>query len=194
MSTKYKTEELSQVRIIGGRWRSRQLNFPAVLGLRPTPNRIRETLFNWLSPIIVGAHCLDLFAGSGALGFEALSRGADYCLFLDNNLQVIKYLNAASQTFHCNNLQIIQAQFPYPYGIITKQFNIVFIDPPFHQGLVAEAIHWLIKCNCLADRTLIYIESEPELDNLPIPEDWQLLRDKKAGNVRYRLLARNELL
>jgi len=182
-----------RVRIISGKWRSRILRFPDILGLRPTPDRVRETLFNWLSSYIYHARCLDLFAGSGALGFEALSRGAKSVLMVDKAPQVItqlrenaKLLAATEQVeFYCG--QAPSDRIP----VVDKLFDIVFLDPPFHQNMLKPCCEWLEKNHCLAPQALIYVEVERGLDPLPIPAHWTILRSQKAGQVGYYLLQVN---
>lgn len=180
-----------QVRIIGGRWRSRKIHFPALPGLRPTGDRIRETLFNWLAPDIVGARCLDLFAGSGALGFEALSRGAASVTFIDNAMEVIKALQANAAALNAENAEFILAECPRSMPALTQTYNIVFLDPPFNQGLVAAAAQWLEQNQVLAPSTLIYIETEKTLTPLPVPSNWQTLRAKHTSTLNYYLLKRD---
>lgn len=183
------------VRIIGGQWRGRKLCFPDLPELRPTPNRVRETLFNWLAPHIVGAHCLDLFSGSGALGFEALSRGAASVLMVDQSAVVIKKLreNAAllgaekTTQFYCGKAP--DDKIP----VQDRRFDIVFLDPPFHQNYLPRCCEWLERTHCLAPNTLIYIEVESSLPlPLPIPAHWALLHNQKAGQVRYCLVQKEE--
>ncbi|MBA2653583.1 MAG: 16S rRNA (guanine(966)-N(2))-methyltransferase RsmD [Gammaproteobacteria bacterium] len=180
--------KFSEIRIIGGTCRGRKIKFPELEGLRPTPNRIRETLFNWLAPSIQGANCLDLFAGSGALGFEALSRGAQHALMLDASADICHALMENKNKLGLASAEIVQANFPYPPSILaTRPYDIVFLDPPFHCGYVQQALEWL-KVNCLPPGALIYIESESRDDVIPLPLDWQILKDKRAGNVRYTLI------
>ncbi len=180
-----------QVRIISGKWRGRKLHFPAVLGLRPTPDRVRETLFNWLAPVIVGANCLDLFAGSGALGLEALSRGAAHLTAIDQSAALVDYLRQLIVTLKIENMTIHRAPIPsadLPIPIKAKgPFDIVFLDPPFHQDLIAPCCEWLEQQKLLAPEALIYLETEATLNPLPIPSHWQLLHSKKAGQVSYHL-------
>lgn len=183
---------LGTVRIIGGQWRGRKLKFPAITGLRPTPDRVRETVFNWLAPIIQESQCLDLFAGSGALGLEALSRGAASVVFVDQSPQVVKYLqeqlkilNAEKQTkVYCKTVD------PFRHGkeILQGHFNIVFLDPPFHKNLIKPCCEWLERENLLAPNAYVYIEAESALNPLPIPENWQILKSKIAGQVGYHLI------
>jgi 16S rRNA (guanine966-N2)-methyltransferase len=177
----------SEIRIIGGSLRSRKIVFPIVNELRPTPNRVRETLFNWLAPHIRGARCLDMFAGSGALGFEAISRGAGYCLMLDSSDEIISALKQNQITLKLENISVQKATFPFTLQTITEQFDIIFLDPPFQKDYIGRVTTWLKDSNCLRDNALIYIESENNLDVLPVPDDWTKLKEKTAGNVRYSL-------
>lgn len=182
----------NQLRIIGGLWRGRKLSFPDVDGLRPTGDRIRETLFNWLAPDIQGAHCLDLFAGSGALGLEALSRGAQSSLLLE------KHAAAAQQLK--NNLQLLQADNGRIEQVDSLQwlkqqqsphrFDIVFIDPPFALDLWEPIAAALETHTWLSDEAVIYLEA-PRDAHLQLPANWRLHRDKQAGQVSFRLYHRH---
>jgi 16S rRNA (guanine966-N2)-methyltransferase len=185
--------QTGKVRIIGGQWRGRKLHFPAIPNLRPTPNRIRETLFNWLAPEIADAHCLDLFAGSGALGFEALSRYAQSVIFVEKSTVLVSYLKTQLKQLAAEKrASVYQGQFPF----LTKQlfipkeslFNIVFLDPPFHQNLLGQACSWLAQDGLLASESKIYIEAEASLKNLILPENWQIQQSKTAGQVQYVLI------
>lgn len=182
-----------EVRIIGGQWRGRKLHFPATPGLRPTPNRIRETLFNWLAPHLADAHCLDLFAGSGALGFEALSRHAKSVTFIEQSKLLVSYLKNQLKQLHAENqAQVYQAQFPFLSQSLFKLnptlFNIVFLDPPFQQNLLGLACAWLVSEGLLAPDSLIYLEAEASLKNLILPENWEIQHFKTAGQVHYALV------
>lgn len=176
------------MRIIGGDWRGRKLRFPQTRGLRPTSDRIRETLFNWLTPAIHGARCLDLFAGSGALGFEALSRGAASCDFVDRAVRATDQIASHLQTLNA-------ADRGRTYGMAadaflrgaTEPYDIVFIDPPFDLQLQADACAALEQQGLLAPNALIYVESPVNDPAIAPPADWQLHRDKVAGAVAYRL-------
>lgn len=182
-----------QVRIIGGKWRTRIIKFPNTVDLRPTPNRVRETLFNWLAPVIFDAKCLDCFAGSGALSFEALSRGAGFCLLVDNSSEVVQNLLANVKALQASNAQILQASFPTDaINKFNYQFDIVFLDPPFHKGLVETCSDWLEKSHVLADECLIYIEAEVELSQLLVPKNWQIIKNKTASSVSYYLIKRKK--
>jgi len=186
------TKNLSkgEVRIIGGKWRSRKLKFPAINGLRPTPDRVRETLFNWLAPYIAGANCLDLFAGSGALGLEALSRGASHVIFADQSREIEIYLREQLTLLEANNASVYRYTFHVTQNPFSekKPFDLVFLDPPFHQGYVQKCCQWLEQENLLAADAFVYIEAESELSPLPFPNSWQVIRTKTAGKVGYHLL------
>lgn len=182
-----------EVRIIGGLWRGRKLHFPAIPGLRPTPNRIRETLFNWLAPYLSDANCLDLFAGSGALGFEALSRYAKSVSFIEQSSVLVTYLKAQLKQLGAENrAQVYRAQFPFAatqlFQAKKPQFNVVFLDPPFHQNLLGSACTWLAKEGLLAAESMIYIEAEANLKKLVLPENWEIQHAKTAAQVHYTLI------
>lgn len=176
------------VRIIGGTWRGRKLTFVEVPGLRPTPDRVRETLFNWLQPHIEGARCLDLFAGSGALGFEALSRGARTAVMLESNTLVVRHLKAQATMLGTHDAHIEHADaLKYLTGA-NQPFDVVFIDPPFAATLWGQAAELLSRNGWLAPNALIYVESPVQGEETSLPEHWETLRDKQAGEVRYRLV------
>lgn len=182
----------NQLRIIGGLWRGRKLGFPDVDGLRPTGDRIRETLFNWLAPDIQGAHCLDLFAGSGALGLEALSRGAESSLLLEKNALAAQQLKSNLQLLLAGNGQVEQVdslqwlnQQQAPH-----RFDIVFIDPPFALDLWNKIAAALETHNWLSDEAVIYLEAPRDVQ-LQLPANWRLHRDKQAGQVSFRLYHRH---
>lgn len=181
-----------KVRIIAGKWRSRKITFPAIPGLRPTHDRIRETLFNWLMNDIEGATCLDLFAGSGVLGFEALSRGAKHVTFVDNSPEVIASLKKNVATLNVESFaDIIQAE--CPDSLLTLKhapFDIVFLDPPFFQNLIPATIDWLEGSNYLEAGALIYVEMEGSLSPLPLAVDWETFRWKKTSTLIYSLFKR----
>jgi 16S rRNA (guanine966-N2)-methyltransferase len=181
----------SQVRIIGGDWRGRKLEFPStVQQLRPTPARIRETLFNWLSPVIDGARCLDLYAGSGALGVEALSRGAADATFVESDIvsarllqQNLARLGSKSKVYTMDARRFVRQ--------VGGKWDIVFLDPPYRHGMLQQILRFLHEHDCLAKQALIYIESERELDDLKLPPDWHYLKQKKAGQIKYYLVSNN---
>ncbi|MGB5261053.1 MAG: 16S rRNA (guanine(966)-N(2))-methyltransferase RsmD [Gammaproteobacteria bacterium] len=176
----------NQLRIIGGRWRGRKLPFAAMPGLRPTPDRVRETLFNWLAPVIQGSRCLDLFAGSGALGLEAASRGAAEVVMVDHAGEAVGALREQLAVLGADGVDVIQADIVQWLQRPAQVFDIVFLDPPFRQGLLAESMHLLAANGWLAADACIYIEAEKDLQP-DLPEGWELYRSKQAGQVDYRL-------
>ncbi len=184
----------SSLRIIAGQWRGRRLQFPAIDGLRPTPDRVRETLFNWLMPILSGARCLDLFAGSGALGLEALSRGATAATFVDQSTQVKQAILANLHLLGCEQAQVYAADtlnwlLHPPQG--TEPYDLVFLDPPFRKNLLTACAARLEEQSLLRERAWIYVEAEQELKILPVPDNWRLHRHKIAGQVQYALYQRD---
>lgn len=177
----------TQVRIIGGQWRGRKLSFPSINGLRPTGDRIRETLFNWIMPDLPGANCLDLFSGSGALGLEALSRGAQRTVLLEFNPQAAKQLSDNLNTLNCSDGQVFHTDtIGWLNKPATERFDIAFLDPPFQQNLWAETLQLLEHNHWLNPGAAIYVETPRGLQ-LPIPEDWSIHRQKHSGNVSYQL-------
>lgn len=181
-----------QLRIIGGEWRSRRLDFPNAEGLRPTPDRVRETLFNWLAPYISGARVLDAFTGSGALYLEALSRGAGMALALDVNATAIASLRKHLDTLKCGQGQLLQSDtLRYLETQIPTPFDLVFLDPPFSKNLLQPACELLESKGWLANNAWIYTESEAVPSSLGLPANWRLHREKKAGNVHYALWERS---
>ena len=188
MAKKGSQQSSGSLRIIGGKWRSRNLRFVSVDGLRPTGSRIRETLFNWLAPSIEGARCLDLFAGSGALCFEALSRGADCCVAIEANSQAVSELRHNQAQLTANNLDIVSGdcQKLLERGNTAKPYDIIFLDPPFDMKLHKQASRLLISGNWLASKAQIYCEF-PATEAQDLPLGWRLIKDKIAGNVRYCL-------
>ena len=188
MAKKGSQQSSGSVRIIGGKWRSRNLRFVSVDGLRPTGSRIRETLFNWLAPTIEGARCLDLFTGSGALCFEAISRGADCCLAIEANSQAVSELRYNQAQLTANNLDIVSGdcQKLLERGNTAKPYDIIFLDPPFDMQLHKQVSRLLISGNWLASKAQIYCEF-PATEAQDLPLSWRLIKDKIAGNVRYCL-------
>jgi len=177
----------SSLRIIGGHWRGRKLNFPCVDGLRPTADRIRETLFNWLAPEIHGARCLDLCAGSGALGFEAISRGASLAVLLDTHPAVVQQLQTNCALLNADQVQVQrQDALSFLRAGCGEPFTLIFLDPPFGANLWQQLAEALQQGQWLAPEALIYVEA-PVNQALHLPASWQLIKDKKAGQVAYRL-------
>lgn len=182
-----------RIRIIGGKWRSRKISFREAPGLRPTGDRIRETLFNWLGINIDGAHCLDLYAGTGILGLEALSRGASTCTALENNPTVIKQLHVNRDQLEAD-LSIITAD---SIKFLQRKnsgrvFDIVFVDPPFSKTLHTESCGLLESNGWLAPDALIYCELPAKGNLFATPPSWRIEKDKIASGVRYMLYSRIE--
>lgn len=173
------------VRIIGGQYRGKKLHFPDIAGLRPTPSRVKETLFNWLMHDIREAHCLDAFAGSGSLGFEAYSRGAKSVVLVDSSSIVSTYLRQIAATFNSNQLQVVHARADDYLQKTLDRFDIVFLDPPFANNELPRCIEILGHSNVLKEGGLIYLESaeKQQLD----PSLWREIKTKRAGQVHYHL-------
>ena len=181
-----------QLRIIAGQWRSRQFGFPMAHGLRPTPNRVRETLFNWLAPYVEAAKVFDPFSGSGALFLEALSRGAGSALALDLNPAAVISLRGHLTTLRCDNGQVLQSDaLTYLQSQPATPFDLVFLDPPFSQNLLLPACELLEQRGWLADDAWVYTESEQPPSSLGMPGNWRLHREQKAGQVHYALWQRS---
>ncbi|WP_312951595.1 16S rRNA (guanine(966)-N(2))-methyltransferase [Superficieibacter sp.] len=181
-----------QIRIIGGQWRGRKLPVPDSPGLRPTTDRVRETLFNWLAPSMVDARCLDCFAGSGALGLEALSRYAASATLLEMERGVAQQLQKNLATLKATHGRVEITNTLAFLNQPGTAHDIVFVDPPFRKGLLEETLTLLERNGWLADEALIYVESEVENGLPPVPARWQLHREKVAGQVAYRLYRREE--
>ena len=179
-----------QIRIIGGQWRGRKLPVPESPGLRPTTDRVRETLFNWLAPSIVDASCLDCFAGSGALGLEALSRYAANATLLEMERGVAQQLQKNLATLKASNAKVVNTNTLAFLAQAGAPHNIVFVDPPFRKGLLEETLKLLENNGWLSDEALVYIESEVENGLPPVPMNWHVYREKVAGQVAYRLYQR----
>jgi 16S rRNA (guanine966-N2)-methyltransferase len=182
-------KDSNTLRIIGGEWRSRKLKFIDAPGLRPTPDRVRETLFNWLQMDIRNARCLDLFAGSGAIGLEALSRGAREVVFIEKNAAIVnqlrenlKILNAESKVIHADALSYLDNL------EASEAFDVIFLDPPYRQGLLEKSLNQLIAKQAINPNTRIYLEHESEEKF-----DWadyglEVLKNTSAGQVQSYLL------
>ena len=190
MTKKPRSASAGQIRIIGGQWRGRKLPVPDSAGLRPTTDRVRETLFNWLAADIQQAKCLDCFAGSGALGLEALSRHAASATLLELERPVAQQLEKNLATLGSKNGRVVNTntlQFLAQQG---EAHHLVFIDPPFRKGLLEQTVTLLESNGWLSDDALIYVECEVEGGVPPVPVNWHLHREKIAGQVAYRLYVR----
>lgn len=177
---------LNKLRIIGGQWRGRKLDFPSVEGLRPTTDRVRETVFNWLSPYLAGSECLDLFAGSGALGFEAVSRGAAHTTLVELDRNAYQYLLRNKEILQSTELHIENKNAIEWLESNNKQYDIVFIDPPFNKGIVEECLNKLKPQ--LKENALIYLEMGKKEPLPTLPDNWTVIKEKTAGDVCYRLI------
>lgn len=183
--------EKNTVRIIGGRWRGRKIYFPDAEGLRPTPSRVRETLFNWLMHDVRDARVLDLFAGSGILSFEALSRGAREAVLVDHAAASCKQLNKELGNLSgANGIVLKRDALSYVAQTPTASFDIIFLDPPFHRDMAAPLCIHLDNHGFLHPGSLIYIETEAELHTARLPADWQLYRRSTTGQVCYSLFVK----
>ena len=179
----------NRVRIIAGSWRGRKLAFTPAPGLRPTPDRVRETLFNWLDPVIRGRACLDLFAGSGALGIEAASRGAAEVVLVEKQPRVVEGLRGQLALLNASQVKVVQEDVANYLSGPPRTFEIVFLDPPYREGRLAECMHLLETRGWLAAEAWVYLEAEHGLAP-DLPENWTLHRSKHAGQVDYHLARR----
>lgn len=184
MSAPAKTQ---RVRLIGGLWRSRLLSFPAREGLRPTPDRVRETVFNWLTPWLSEARCLDLFAGSGALGFEALSRGAATAVLVEKDRLAQAALRQAAQLLDAKAATVVaEDALDFLAATPSASFDIVFLDPPFGTDLLAAALTLIRERGILAPAALVYVETAAD-SAFELPPDLRWHRQGCAGKVRFGL-------
>jgi 16S rRNA (guanine966-N2)-methyltransferase len=178
------------LRIIGGRHRGRRLRFPPGVDIRPTPDRVRETLFNWLQPRIAGARVLDLFAGSGALGLEALSRGAAHATFVETDRRAAAAIESvASEWRETAVVQVADASTWLRQAAGTVPFDIVFLDPPYDANLLAAAAAGLVSGGLLAADARIYVEHRARESLASLPDGWHSIRDGRAGEVGYHLFS-----
>ncbi|MCH9769794.1 MAG: 16S rRNA (guanine(966)-N(2))-methyltransferase RsmD [Gammaproteobacteria bacterium] len=181
------SKALGQVRIIGGSWRGRKLRFPQNL-LRPTHDRVRETVFNWLAPHILGASCLDLFAGSGAFGFESLSRGAAKVTLVDSSKDIILALKKSADLLSAKNCEIAHGSCPNNIPpLVQAPFDIVFLDPPYQEGLIIPAANCLSEQHYIKSNAWVYIEAERSLSLEGLPKNWQQHRHKHTATLDYYL-------
>lgn len=178
----------NQIRIIGGEWRHRRLDFDPATQIRPTADRVRETLFNWLMHDIAGACCLDLFAGSGALGFEALSRGAEKMVMCDKDPRVTRKLTAHAQRLGADGAEINRAEFPKQMPDLSAyRFDGVFLDPPFDQFEISQVFVWLLKSVTLEETAWIYCEWPRGGDAPDFPSSWRRCRELTTRHVQAGL-------
>jgi 16S rRNA (guanine966-N2)-methyltransferase len=183
------------IRIIGGKWRGRQVNVVSHGNLRPTPDFVRETLFNWLTGRITDARCLDLFAGTGVLGFEALSRGAGSVTFVDHHAPVVKEIKSTAikldalgqcEIVLSDSIRWLKHQKEMP-------FDIIFLDPPYNSFFLYNALDILYENKLVHANTLLYLELPAELNESKLPAHWQLIKQKSKGEVFFHLVEINAL-
>lgn len=172
----------NRVRIIGGEWRSRMVRFPPAAQLRPTPDRVRETLFNWLGQRLHGLECLDLFAGSGALGFEAASRGAAAVTLVERDREVAKHLRASAAALGAARVRVVEGDALAFLARDTARYDVVFVDPPYASGMAVTVLGRLAPR--LKPGARVYAESAEALEPGPA---WRAVREGRAGSVRYAL-------
>lgn len=183
-----------QCRVIAGKWRGRIIRFEDAEGLRPTTDRIRETVFNWLQPYLSNSVCLDCFAGSGILGFEAISRGAADVIFVEKNSETAKNLKDTVNLLKAGDATVVQAdviswlQSSKTTTSLNRGFDLVFLDPPFHSDLLAKSSALLVSNGFLAEDAIIYVEHAVD-EAVVLPDNWTCLKEKKSGQVSYKLFA-----
>lgn len=180
----------NKLRIIGGEWRSRQIVFDDAPGLRPTPARVRETLFNWLQADVENSRCLDLYSGSGALGFEAASRGAKRVVQVESNAKACQKLKDNIATLRAKQIEVLSQDVGRYLQGSAENFDLVFLDPPFGRDLATATCRQLEQQGWLAAYAKIYVEVERNLTLVDMPANWRLLKDKAAGEVGYYLFQR----
>ena len=181
------------IRLISGKWRGKKLPVKDKEGLRPTTDRTKETLFNWLMHDVRDASCLDCFSGSGSLAFEALSRFAKKAVLLEQDKHIAQQLKENLQILNVDNACVIETDsINYLQQTATQAFDLVFVDPPFNKGLVSPCCYALEENGYLTAQALIYIEMEIQSTNNNLPNNWQLLKEKSTGQVTYQLYLRGE--
>lgn len=178
-----------RLRIVAGKWRGRRLPVADEPGLRPTSERIRETLFNWLAATLEGARCLDLFAGSGALGFEALSRGAGRVVFVESSARAVEALKDSASLLEASGAEIVRGDALQFLQGEPQRFDVVFLDPPFATDRLTDLCRLLDEADWLADGARVYLEQDRHRPLPTMPAGWTISRDKTAGRVRYALAA-----
>lgn len=186
-----KRTKSNSIRLIAGQWRGRRLPVLHSEGLRPTTDRVRETVFNWLMHDVSGANCLDLFAGTGALGLECLSRGAASVQFVESDKHVHQVLKDNLEALKAGeNVSLLNTSgLAFLNSAPSQRFDLVFLDPPFGSNLLEQAIELLHTKDWLADNALVYIEQSSVEEPVPIPQHWKPYRESKAGQSRFSLYA-----
>ena len=179
-----------EVRIIAGRWRRRRLPVTVTGLLRPTPDRVRETLFNWLAADIEGTRCLDLFAGTGAFGFEAASRGAAAVVMVERERGAAAALSSAARTLGADNVEVVCADALRWRPAGGDRFDIVFLDPPYTGPMPEAALARLDRLDALSPRCRVYLETDRDPADVELPSGWRSVQVRRAGRVRYHLVSR----
>lgn len=176
------------VQIIGGKYRKKKIHFPDIADLRPTTNRIRETVFNWLMHDINGANCLDGFAGSGALGFEAISRGAATLTLVEKQPKIYKSLVNTATSFPNENIRVVNTELHKFLATNKSIFDIIFLDPPFNFPFPNQCLNYLIEKQTIAKHGLLYVEYKARVDL--DPKIWECLKYKSIGQIIYSLYSK----
>ena len=185
-----KSAKNNRVRIIGGDWRGRRLDVADVPGLRPSGDRCRETLFNWLQPWIVAADCADLFAGTGALGFEAASRGAASVLMVEKHPRAFEVLTQSAEQLQAEQVRLYAGgAMSLIENLPADSLDLVFVDPPFDSNLGGPALERLDRQGCVRRGGFVYVES-PASAQIIAPDEWSVWRDQQMGEVRMQLFRR----
>jgi 16S rRNA (guanine966-N2)-methyltransferase len=179
------------LRVIGGAWRGRKLHFPPIEAIRPTPDRVRETVFNWLQMDVAGSRCLDLFAGSGALGLEALSRGAGRVVFVEFDPEAARHLSQTLDELECDRGTVVRSDAKRYLVGPAEPFDIVFLDPPYAEHALADTCRRIEEGGWLRRGGLAYLEGAAADGAPALPTGWTLLRSKRAGEVGYHLARRD---
>ena len=189
------SKEENSVRVISGKFRSRKIVFPNNSAIRPTGDRVKESLFNWLQVEVMGANCLDLFAGSGALGIESLSRGAKSVTFVEVDIKAVAALNKNLELLGSRNAIVYKddaLKWLEEYSS-TERFDIVYLDPSFSESILTDCCALLENISILKNTCMIYIESGEELEKTNVPVNWKIKRSKKEGSVYFYLFRRLQI-
>ena len=189
VTRKNNSKNRGKVRITSGEWKNRNLEVPDIDGLRPTSERVRETLFNWLMPSIHESVCLDLFAGSGSLGFEALSRGAKHCTFVEKSKLAFSQIKTTRTSLNAVNSEVHNCDaIDFLSSVHNHNFNLVFLDPPFSDDYLISSIESIHEYQLVSSGGYIYIEFNKNNDLFDLPDNWSVIRKKIYGNVCFILI------
>lgn len=189
VTRKNNSKNRGKVRITSGEWKNRNLEVPGIDGLRPTSERVRETLFNWLMPSIHKSVCLDLFAGSGSLGFEALSRGAKHCTFVEKSKLAFSQIKTTRTSLNAVNSEVHNCDaIDFLSSVHNHNFNLVFLDPPFSDDYLISSIESIHEYQLVSSGGYIYIEFNKNNDLSDLPDNWSVIRKKIYGNVCFILI------